>query len=38
MLRLNVHFGIGQNKMNWSEAEIGEAKYKPDGALEKIER
>ena len=24
--------------MNWSEAEIGGSKYKPDGTLEKIER
>jgi hypothetical protein len=37
-------FVLHQGKMNWSEAElkigvsqIGGAKYKPDGALEKIE-
>ncbi|MDR1502173.1 MAG: hypothetical protein LBT43_06945 [Prevotella sp.] len=38
-------FVLHQGKMNWSEAElkigvsqIGRAKYKPDGALDKIER
>ena len=31
-------FVLHQGKMNWSEAEIGGAKYKPDGTLDKIER